>query len=452
MNVEVGGWAFMPKGELTDLKLQQLKAMLTIRPRKVGDHPGEPPPPIKLYTEDRQGFIGVPRQFFHEHKREHHVLEDVMSLGRKDLWAGPGLKFTGTLREEQEKALKVVSSRFKADVWGGIIRAPCGWGKTVWSCALIAEMAVPTLVVVHKEFLMKQWLERIETFLPGAQIGRVQENECDFQGKHIAIAMVHSLVNRDYGKVFYEWPGLIITDETHRIGASTWSAVPPKFAGRYRLGISATPRRKDGADNVFYYHLGELLFAATEQRMKPKIRKAHTQFSLVKTASLNPSLVSKNLLLKFMCANKARNQFIVEQLILALEAGRKVLVLSERLQHLADLETLFRLLWSRNTGPIPSTGYYVGGMREEELEDASEARVIFATKQFAEEGLDIPAIDTLFLTTPMADIEQASGRILRPFEGKKDPIVVDFRDDKMSYCLRMAQSREKQYLKFGWIS
>lgn len=441
----------MPKVELTELKLQALKARLTIHPRKVGDHPGEPPDPIMLYNEDRPGFIGVPRQFFLANKREHHEVEYDFSAGREDLWGGP-LKFSGTLRDEQQLALKTIASRFKTGTWGGILRAPPGWGKTVWSCALIAELKVPTLVVVHKEFLLNQWRDRIEQFLPGAKVGLVQENECGFQGSHIAIAMVHSLFNRDYGKIFYEWPGLVITDETHRIGAATWSQVPPRFKSKWRLGISATPRRKDGAENVFYFHIGDVLFTASEQRMKPKIRKVWTQFTLVKTASLNPSLVSKNLLLKFMCANKARNQVIVQQLALALEAGRKVLVLSERLQHLADLETSLRMAWNRDVGPVPSIGYYVGGMREEELDVAKEAQVIFATKQFAEEGLDIPALDTLFLTTPMSDIEQASGRILRPCEGKKEPVIVDFRDDKVSYCVRSAESREKQYRKHGWIS
>jgi superfamily II DNA or RNA helicase len=441
----------MPLSELTELQLQALKARLTIHPRKVGDHPGDPPAPIRLYNEETPGYIGVPRQFFFDNKRAHHEVEYDYSEGRPDLWGGP-LKFSGTLRDEQTLALKTLAGRFRTGTWGGILRAPPGWGKTVWSCAFIAELAVPTLVVVHKEFLLTQWRDRIQQFLPGAKVGLIQQDECSFQGSHIAIAMVHSLVDRNYGSILYEWPGLVITDETHRIGASTWSQVPPKFKSQWRLGISATPRRKDGADNVFRFHIGEVLFSASEQRMKPKIRRVWTSFNLVKTASLNPSLVSKNLLLKFMCANKLRNQAIVEQLALALEAGRKVLVLSERLQHLADLETGLRMKWNRDSGPVPSIGYYVGGMREEALEIAAQAQVIFATKQFAEEGLDIPALDTLLLTTPMADIEQASGRILRPFEGKTEPVIVDFRDDKVSYCLRMAEAREKQYRKLGWVS
>jgi superfamily II DNA or RNA helicase len=449
LKVRVSGWAELPKADLTEMQLVALKAKLTVYPRKVGDHPGDPPGPIKLFRE-AETVIGVPREFFLANKRPHHEIEYDLSEGRKDLWPG-SLEFKGDLRDEQNLALQTITGLFRTGTLGGILRASPGWGKTVFTTALIAAMDVPTLVLVHKEFLMKQWEERIAEFLPGAQVGFVQSDECSFQGKHIVIAMVHSLVDRFYGATLYEWPGLVVTDETHRIGASTWSQVPPKFKARWRLGITATPRRKDGAENVFFHHIGGLLFNASERRMAAKVRRVYTTFSLVKTPSLNPSLVSKNLLLKFMCANKARNQLIGEQLVLAVNAQRKILVLSERLQHLADLETMLRALWKKEKGPPPTVGYYVGGMKEEELDEAQKAQVIFATKQFAEEGLDIPALDTLFLTTPMSDIEQAAGRILRPFEGKKDPLITDFRDDKVTACLKSAESRERQYKKFGWV-
>jgi superfamily II DNA or RNA helicase len=193
------------------------------------------------------------------------------------------------------------------------------------------------------------------------------------------------------------------------------------------------------------------LFTSVEQRLIPKIRRVWTEFKLVHTGSLNPSLVSKQVLLKFLCGNKARNAVIVEQLVKAAAAGRKPIVLSERLQHLDVLEADFKRRWDAvETGPAPSTGFYVGGMKEDELEDAAKARVIFATRQFAEEGLDIPELDTIFLTTPMSDVDQAVGRILRPAAGKKEPIVVDFRDENVSLCKKAGDSRERFYRSKGW--
>jgi intein/homing endonuclease len=316
--------------------------------------------------------------------------------------------------------------------------------NTVFGCALMAKLQVPTLVIVHKEFLMSQWRERIEQFLPGAKIGYAQGDICDYHGKHVVIGMVHSLGARKYPLDFYRWPGLTITDEMHRIGAATWAPVPSRFPTRYRLGLSATPRRKDGAENVFYWSLGPIVFSAKEQRMKPKVRRVQTDFKLVATPKLNPALITKQLLLKFLCASTKRNKQIVDQIILAVQAGRKCIVLSERLEHLKKLEELLAANWPPPSPP-PTTGQYVGGMEEEDLNESKTKNVIFATSQFVSEGFDLPALDTLFLTTPMSDVEQAVGRILRPFEGKKDPVVVDFIDGAIALCVRNSESREKLY-------
>jgi superfamily II DNA or RNA helicase len=312
-------------------------------------------------------------------------------------------------------------------------------------------LQVPTLVVVHKEFLVDQWMKRVEQFLPDAKIGRVQQDECDYEGKHVVIGMVHSLAGKQYPSGLYRWPGLVIFDETHRVAAFTWSAVPPLFPARYRLGLSATPRRKDGADNVFLYHIGQVLFSAHEQRLAPKIRRVETSFSLFKTPSFNPNLASKAVLLKFLCGSPQRNRQIVDQLILAVLAGRKVLVLSERLSHLDALHLLLREMWPKSD-PLPSVGNYVGGMKKEELEVSERCKVIFATTQMVSEGLDIPAIDTLFLTCPMGDVEQCVGRIQRPYPGKKEPVVVDFIDRKVPYCIRSSEYRQKFYVRKGWIT
>lgn len=450
MKVTVDSWAWIPKGELTPMQISALKASLTIVPKKFAGYPGGEPSPLKMFVEDGP-LIGIPRAYFMANRKPHHEIDDQTTLGRADLWDGP-LVFAGTLRDSQKEALKIVSDKFRNGSYGGIVRAVTGWGKTVWSCAIMAEMKVPTLVVVHKEFLLNQWKERIEQFLPGTKVGIIQQNRCEYKDCGVAIGMIHSLVgSRDYGDDFWSWPGLIITDETHRVGAETWSAVPTKFKARWRLGVSATPRRKDGAENVFYYHLGEILYASKEQRMSPKIRRVWTKFKLIQTPTLNPSMISKNVMLKFLCANKERNKAIVDQLILAVAAGRKPMVLSERLNHLDAIDAMFRREWEQQQKTTaPSVGFYVGGMKEEELDAAAEAQVIFATRQFAEEGLDIPALDTIFLTTPFSDVEQAVGRILRPCEGKKEPIVVDIRDDLVPLCAKSATYRDSFYQKMGW--
>jgi superfamily II DNA or RNA helicase len=451
MKVRVDSYAWLPTAELSFMQISALKANLTIQPKKFGDFPGDDAGPLRLYVE-REGALGIPRSFFRAHRKPHHVVEDCTTLGRHDLWSGP-LHFSGNLRSEQQRALDTIMERFQhGDDYGGIVRAVTGWGKTVWSCAVIAALKVPTLVIVHKEFLLNQWKERIEQFLPGTKVGIVQQDRCEYEGAGVLIGMIHSLAgNRAYDDAFWDWPGLIITDETHRISAATWSVVPGRFRARWRLGVSATPRRKDGTEDVFFHHIGPVIFESSEQRMTPKIRRVWTDFKLIQTPTLNPSLVSKTLLLKFLCGNKARNKVVVEQIILALEAGRKPIVLSERLNHLDLIEADVKRDWNAAHPDQPlTTGFYVGGQDEEALEVAAKANIIFATRQFAEEGLDIPSLDTIFLTTPMSDVEQAVGRILRPCEGKKEPVVVDFRDDKANQCLKAGDSRDRFYRSKGW--
>lgn len=451
MKVLIDGYAWLPKAELSLTQAQALKYHLTVQPRKVGDHPGEAPGPLHLFRETETD-LGVPREFFFTRSdpKSHQLTWDI-SLGDKKGWPGD-LAFGKTLRDEQQQALSEVMKHFSNDMkTGGIVRAVPGWGKTVFACSLIAKMNVPTLVIVHKEFLLNQWKERIEEFLPGAKVGIVQGPLQEWgAGYHVSIGMVHSLGGKEYPPEFYNWPGLIITDEVHRIGAATWAPVPPMFKAKYRLGLSATPRRKDGAEDAFLLNIGPIIFVARERRMSPKIRRTWTKFRLVRTNNFNPGLVTKNLLLKFLCASKTRNEQIIDQVILAVKAGRKVLVLSERLNHLTDMEQMLFARWPPDAGDPPSTGSYVGGMEEEELDVAAGAKVIFATSQFVQEGLDIPALDTIVLTTPLSDVEQAVGRILRPCEGKKEPIVVDIRDEDVVLCQKMAGTRDKFYRSAGW--
>jgi len=443
VDVRVDGWAWLPKSELTPHQIVNMESMLTVYPQKVGDYPGEDPKPIPLY-EHGDGVFGVPREFFFSNRRPVHRVDLQVTKGSSDWWPA---EFVGTLRPEQKVARDEVVSMFLAGRLGGIVQAKPGWGKTVCALAIAAKLGVPTLVVVHKEFLMDQWTDRIGKFLPAAKIGRVQQDDCDFSGKTVVMGMVHSLGGEQrYPEELWGWPGLIIVDECHRIGARTWAPVPPRFRAKYRLGFTATPRRKDGADDVFWQHIGPIVFAGKEERLKPIVKRVWSKFKLVKTDRFNPHLAPRSLLLRFLCASRYRNDLIVDQLISALVAGRKVLVLSERLNHLQRLESEIRKLWPSVAGEV-SVGQYVGGRTKAQLERSAQAKVIFATVQYAAEGLDIPALDTLFLTTPMSDVEQAVGRILRPCGGKKDPIVVDFRDDAVPMFEAMGRKRDRFYRK-----
>jgi len=447
MRIIVDRWAWLSKADLSVSQLAALRRNLTVVPKKY-DLDREDPKPLHLFTETHSMF-GVAREYALGNLKPHHQVELNVSNGDKSTWPGL-LNFCGVLRPEQDQAVTQIATQFMQGTdLGGLLQASPGFGKTVCASALMARLQVPTLVVVHKEFLMSQWQQRLTQFLPGIQIGICQQDVLDYHGKHVVIGMVHTLADRTFSDEFIRWPGLVITDEVHRVGAATWSVVPSRFPARWRFGITATPRRKDGAEKVFQFHIGRILFAAKEQRMRPKIKRVHTTFRVVPTPNMSVGKMPRTLLVTLMCASPARTALIANQAVLAVQAGRKVLLLSERLGHLESIHKTIVRLWPAGAGALPSIDYYVGGRTEAERTVAAKATVILATSQFASEALDIPALDTLILSTPMSDVEQAVGRILRPSVGKKEPIVVDIRDDRVPLFKAFGDKRDRLYEKIA---
>ena len=239
----------------------------------------------------------------------------------------------------------------------------------------------------------------------------------------------------------------MVVHNCHHIGSDSWSRNISKFRSRLIVGVSATLKRGDGAENAFYYLMGPILAKAEFLPMIPKIRKVFTDFHLVKTSKFNPSLVSETIIMRFICSNTSRNEQIIEQVLQALQAGRKILVASCRIKHLKVLKAMFDNTWKKkfpNTA-IPANNFCIGGVKEEEIQEAAKGRIIWGSNQYLSEGFNVPALDTLILTTPASDVEQIVGRITRLVEGKKDPVVVDFRDDMVSLCKSRADFRDVIY-------
>jgi superfamily II DNA or RNA helicase len=313
---------------------------------------------------------------------------------------------------------------------------------------VICEIKKPTVVVVAQDFLVNQWRQRIATFAPKARIGIIQGDRCEYGKDYdVSIAMLQSLVRRkdSYPSDMWKSFGLAITDEVHRVSAATWSETVPLFNSEYRLGVSATPRRKDGTENVFFWHIGPVIYKSTVKRMVPKLRRVFTGFDFYRSRGFDPASSSRETQIRMLCSDKARNELIVSELKKASDAGRKVIVLSERRKHLEVIQMMFNHI--KKTECV--VDYYVGGRPQEELDIAEGANVILSTYQMAKEALDIPALDTAFLVTPSSDVEQAVGRIMREHESKKEPVVVDFVDSKISRWSQQFEKRLAFYKREG---
>lgn len=388
-----------------------------------------------------------------------------------------------TLRDYQVEWVNKVEAALRAG-FGTVGQAEPGFGKTISFLELASRIGKKTLIVVHKELLMTQWVERIlgtiegrkrlgefgliskalanetpkEVFPPALDIARedvgfLQQDLVEFEGKKIIVAMAQSLYAREYPQEYYDSIGLLGIDEVHRFSAPTFQKVISYFPAAKRLGVTATPDRKDGLEDIFFYHIGPISAVGTVPRPKPRVNLVPTVVrpSLADEAKMKRyGRVDTVKVIDFIVEHSGRNQQIIGQLLKAAEKGRKILVLSERRKHLEDLKDLFAKATQAQNLPY-SADFYVGGMDLAARTRAEQMQVLFATWHMAEEGMDIPALDTLFMVTPRNGVEQAVGRILRIRDEKRAPVVVDFVDSAVKTLSNRADRRRTEYRKLGWL-
>jgi superfamily II DNA or RNA helicase len=357
----------------------------------------------------------------------------------------------GHLRDatRQPEAFSAGTKAF-SEKGGGVLSLPCGYGKTTVALAFSAHLKVRTMVVVHKEFLANQWVEKIKEFCPGATIGRVQGDIFDIE-KDFVIALIQTMSQREFDKKAFDSIGLLIVDEAHHIGAPAFSQFMFKICPRWTLGLTATPERKDGLTRLLYWFLGPEFF---------RIERANQRTTQVVTLKyMDPAFKEAPPVSRFGKLNMAgminivtelepRNSLIVNTVHEALGDNRRVLVLSDRREHC--------FLLQEQIGS--KAKLYIGGMKEADLEESAKSPVVIATFQLAHEGLDIPALDTVILATPKSDIKQSIGRIMR--ETPKDalgaragklnsPLIYDIAD-QWSVFFSMYAKRLRVYREGGF--
>jgi superfamily II DNA or RNA helicase len=315
--------------------------------------------------------------------------------------------------------------------------------NTTVALALAAHLKVRTMVVVHKEFLANQWVEKIKEFCPGASIGRVQGDIFDIE-KDFVIAMIQTMCQREFLASAFDSIGLLIVDEAHHIGAPAFSQFMFKICPKYTLGLTATPERKDGLTRLLYWFLGPEFFriertnqgstkVVTLKYSDPAFREAPpvTRFGKINMAGM----------ITILTELENRNTLIINTVNDVLNENRRVLILSDRREH------CFFLLNKLGS----KAGLYIGGMKEDDLNESAKKQVIVATFQLAHEGLDIPVLDTVILTTPRSDIKQSIGRIMRETKGKvNDPLIFDI-FDQWSVFFSMYRKRCSVYREGGFM-
>ena len=335
-------------------------------------------------------------------------------------------KVVFSLRDEQEKVCEEIN---KKDFC--LVVAPPGFGKTLIGAKMIELRCSNTLVIVHKNMLLDQWIERfVEYFdMDKKDIGYLGKSKNKLNGK-LDIATMQSLKNKPELIKNYSF---VIVDECHHIPAVTFESILKQYEGKYILGLSATPNRKDGMQPLIFQQLGSIAYEVKKEKTtNNKLKIVNTDFTsnVDNFADLITSLINDN----------QRNQIILEQI--KMYHNRKILLLTDRIEHIENLE---HLLDVEGIEYISIHGSQKKQLQQENMKAVQSASLVLATTSYFGEGIDFPHLNTIILATPISyygRLVQYLGRIGR---GGDDSLAIDILDDKNAFTASAYRKRKDGY-------
>ncbi len=431
------------KSALTATQQAALRKDLLVSP-KVLEKYAKGVKPFPIYMESATRFY-VPRAWGTAKYGPAEV-----SLVPEGLPLPPAVKFKGTPYDYQNEIL----DKFAAAGHNGLLCVPCGKGKTFMALAAAVRYGRRFIVVVDKEFFLNQWRGEMEAFVDGLRVGILQgpKAEVDPAKYDCLICMLQTLALHEYPEGYFKDYGMAIFDECHKLGAPHFSKALGKMQPAALLGLSATPTREDGLTFVFESFLGKPVHWDKTREPDPTVRVRGVHF-VTKDAEYKEVPVDWRgepvlaRLLSKVVEHPERTAKVLELIRgLAADKRRKILILSERKILLENIEISLR------TEGKHSVGYYVGGMKQTDLDTtAREAQVVLATYAMANEGLNIKTLNAVILASPRKRVEQSTGRILRmrPEERELDPVIVDVIDPHDMYK-RQWKLRLSYYKKCGY--
>ena len=357
--------------------------------------------------------------------------------------------FAGTLRIDQEAA---VAAMLHHDA--GVLCAPTAFGKTVTAAAIIARRKVNTLILVHRTELLKQWQERLQTFLgvSKGELGTIGGGKAKPTGK-IDIAVMQSLSRQGEVSPVVENYGQVIIDECHHIGAVSFDALLKRVKAKYVLGLTATPIRRDGQQPIIFMQCGPIRHMAAKPDGAPHDLEVVAR-TLLKPIDISPDVGIQEVF-RHLAHDQVRTAAIAQDIEDAFKRGRKVLVLTERTDH---LDSILEALAGKVPPPFVLHGRLSKKQRAVLAEDLAalppEApRILLATGKLVGEGFDHPPLDTLVLAMPVSwkgTLQQYAGRLHREHATKSDVRIFDFVDAGHPALLRMWEKRQRGYRAMGY--
>ncbi len=423
---------------------------------------------MRLPTYDKPRIIACAEEHAQHFALPRGCLDDVKELFaglkiaapvRDERCAGTPLEltFAGTLRPEQHLAAEAMLRHET-----GVLSATTAFGKTVVASWLLARRGVSTLVLVHRQQLLEQWIERLSSFLnvPAKSVGRLGGGRRKLTGA-VDVALIQSLVRKGVVDDIVASYGHLIVDECHHLSARSFELVARRAKARFVTGLSATVTRKDGHHPIIFMQCGPVrhrVDARTQAAARPFAHHVFVRPTgfCPKESPMENARAEFHRLCTVLSEDEGRNALIVTDVLEAVQAGRSPLLLTERTGHLREFADRLQAAGMARVIVLQ------GGMGRKELRaaleqvaeaPAGEGRVILATGKFIGEGFDDPRLDTLFLTMPVSwrgTIAQYAGRLHRLYEGKREVRIYDYADLGVPMLARMFDQRCRGYDGIGY--
>jgi len=381
---------------------------------------------LKGYEEDEH-FLKLPRGLFK--KIEKYFEKNRVKLIIKDRRLIQIESFPKVVYEVREEQKKAIDEILKYDCCMCV--APPGFGKTFIGANIIEKRGVNSLIVVHKNMLLEQWISRFEQYfsIDKKEIGFLGKGKNRLNGK-LDVATMQSLKNNPE---LIENYSQVIVDECHHLPAVTFEQIIKLFHGKYILGLSATPNRKDDLQPIIFQQIGDIAYEHKKKRTSQNI------VYMVKSNFISNS-DSFAQILNELINDENRNQLILEHILKY--QNRKVLVLSDRIEHINNLEILCE---AKGLKYISVHGSMSKKEQEQNMNKVEESNLVFATASFFGEGIDFAHLDTIIFATPISyygRVVQYLGRVGR---GGANCIAVDILDDKNVMLNSMFKKRKPGY-------